>query len=123
MLSDRHPDIAVALKAMPRDARGGRPPSLAVEVVSPGAAARRRDYALKRGVSGLRPARILDRRSPRPQGDGPPPRGRPLDRAAFVGDQAAEGLVLPGLRVPLPDLWAAGEAPDDAAPDEEPPVA
>jgi Uma2 family endonuclease len=116
MLSDRHPDIAVALKGTPKDTQGRRPPSLVIEVVSKGTEARHRDYVLKREeylAYGLleywivdpfeRKVTVLLRED-----------GRWIERV-FAGDQAAEGLVLPGLRVPLAGLWAAG--------DEEPPAA
>src|SRR5262245_56173768 len=46
--SKRHPDVAVALRATPRDARGERRPSLAIEVVSHGAKAHERDHITKR---------------------------------------------------------------------------
>ena len=46
--SGRHPDVAVVVRGDPRDDGGRLRPSLAVEVVSPGKRARRRDYEDKR---------------------------------------------------------------------------
>lgn len=113
MASDRHPDIAVALKATPKDPLGRRPPSLAIEIVSPGAEARRRDYVLKREeylAYGLLEYWIVDPEERRVtvllRQD-----GRWIERV-FQGEQAAEGLVLPGLRVPLPELWSSAEDRD-----------
>jgi len=46
--TDRHPDVAIAFRDATKDHRGRRRAALAVEVVSPGAVARRRDYEAKR---------------------------------------------------------------------------
>jgi len=46
--SDRHPDLAVTFADAPRDPRGRRLPGLVIEVVSPGAEARERDFVAKR---------------------------------------------------------------------------
>ena len=48
LASDRHPDLAVVFRNAPLDVREHRIPVLAVEVVSPGKAARVRDYVEKR---------------------------------------------------------------------------
>jgi Uma2 family endonuclease len=48
MISGRHPDVAVALLVTPKNDRGRRPASFAVEIVSPGTEARERDYVTKR---------------------------------------------------------------------------
>lgn len=109
MGSDRHPDMAVALSATPPAARGHRPPSLVMEVVSEGREARHRDYVLKREeylAYGLLEYWIVD------------PAERKLTvllrdgaqwvERVFQDDQSAEGLVLPGFRVRLAELWAAG---------------
>ena len=46
--SDRHPDLAIVFRDPPRDCRGRQLATLAVEVVSPGGKARRRDLVSKR---------------------------------------------------------------------------
>ncbi len=108
LISGRNPDVAVALRNTPKDDRGFSPPALAIEVVSEGAEARRRDYETKREeylAFGLREYWVVD----------------PADRRVtvliragdtwiervFQGEQAAEGLVLPGFAVPLAELWVA----------------
>lgn len=118
MRSDRHPDVAVSLRGTSQDANGRRPPSLVVEVVSEGEEARRRDYVLRREeylAHGLleywivdpfeRKVTVLLRQN-----------GRWIERV-FAAEPAAEGLVRPGLRVPLAELWTAGTRRDT-----EPPV-
>ncbi|HWE40426.1 MAG TPA: Uma2 family endonuclease [Isosphaeraceae bacterium] len=106
----RNPDVAVVLHGTPKDERGRRPPSLVMEVVSEGADAHERDYVAKRReylAVGLREYWIID----------------PIERRVtvlvrdgdvwaeriFVGDAAAEGLVLPGFRLPLAELWEQAE--------------
>jgi Uma2 family endonuclease len=113
MLSDRHPDVAVALKATPPNPRGHRPPCLVMEVVSEGKEARERDLIIKRAeylAYGLLEYWIVD----------------PFERVILVllrdgaewveraarDDQAASGLVLPGFMVRPADVWAAG-TPED----------
>lgn len=110
MVSGRNPDVAVVLVGAPKDGRGRRRPSLVFEVVSEGAEARERDYVAKRQeylAFGLLEYWIID----------------PIDRRVtvllrdgdvwverlFVGDADAEGLVLPGFRVPLAELWAQAQ--------------
>ncbi|WP_169978120.1 Uma2 family endonuclease [Tautonia rosea] len=110
--SGRHPDVAVVLRNAPKDLRGVRVPSLVMEVVSPGAEARERDYTTKREeylAFGLFEYWIVD----------------PIDRRItvlirdagtwverpFTETQTAEGLVLPGFLVPVAELFAA--AADD----------
>jgi Uma2 family endonuclease len=107
MVSGRNPDVAVVVAGTAKDHRGRRPPSLAIEVVSPGAAARDRDYRTKREeylAFGLREYWIVD----------------PIERRIIVlirfgdswiehvfnADQVAEGLVLPGFRVAVAELLA-----------------
>jgi len=46
--TDRHPDVAIAFRDAPIDERGRLRAGLAVDVVSPGSRARRRDYEAKR---------------------------------------------------------------------------
>lgn len=118
MASGRNPDAAVVLKGTPKDPRGRRPPSLAVEVVSVGGEAR--DYETKREeylAYGLREYWIVD-----PQAvkvtvllrDGTVW----LERV-FQGDQTIESLVLPGFQARVSDLWidADDEADDETDPD------
>jgi Uma2 family endonuclease len=112
MVSGRNPDVAVVLQGTPKDDRGRRPASFAVEVVSEGAEARERDYVTRRVeylAYGLREYWIVD------------PEQRRVailvrDGDAWVeriveGDDSAESLVLPGFVVPLSELWA-GESED-----------
>ena len=123
LVSGRNPDVAVALRSTPKDGRGRRPPSLAFEVVSEGSDARERDYVAKRAeylAFGLREYWIVD------------PQDRTVtvlvrDGDAWVEqsyrtDQTAVSLVLPGLAMPLPDLWAdrENELPDRDAPNGAP---
>jgi Uma2 family endonuclease len=61
--SDRHPDLGVILRDSALDDRGRRRAALAIEVVSPGSASRRRDYEEKREeylAFGLREYWIVD---------------------------------------------------------------
>ncbi|QDV32282.1 Uma2 family endonuclease [Tautonia plasticadhaerens] len=119
MVSGRNPDAAVVVSGTAKGARGRRPPSLAFEVVSPGAEARERDYRTKREeylAYGLREYWIVD----------------PVERRVVVlireGDswierpfaegQAAEGLVLPGFRVDVAELLTLPEG--DEAGEEAP---
>ena len=119
MVSARHPDVSVTTQGTPRHRRERRPPSLAIEVVSPGSDARQRDYVTKREeylAYGLLEYWIVD----------PFERkvivlvrdGDTWNERVFAGEQAAEGLVLPGFRIPLPELWAAAEK-DEGADTEE----
>jgi Uma2 family endonuclease len=114
MHSDRHPDVAIALRATIPNPRGQRPPSLVMEVVSEGVEARHRDYVTKRAeylAYGLAEYWIVD------------PHDRKLTvllrdgdqwlERLFQADQSAEGLVLPGFAVNLPDLWSAGTQQED----------
>jgi Uma2 family endonuclease len=110
MISGRNPDVAVTLKATPKDARGHRPASFAAEVVSEGTEARERDYVTKREeylAYGLDEYWIVD----------------PIERRVTIlvrngdawtesfvkGDDVAESVVLPGFVVPLAGLWADEE--------------
>ena len=106
MISGRNPDVAVVLQGTPKDPRGLRPASFAVEVVSKGKRARERDYVTKRQeylVYGLREYWIVD------------PELRQVTILLREGDawserlvrdeQSAESLALPGLIIPLEQLW------------------
>jgi Uma2 family endonuclease len=116
MISGRNPDVSVVLHGTQRSFRGQRPPAVAFEIVSEGAEARHRDYVTKRAeylAYGLAEYWIVD----------------PADRKIIVllrdgdawverlfhSDQSAQGLVLPGFRVPLPDLWQAANDDEPAA--------
>lgn len=108
MVSGRNPDVAVVLRGAPRDERGRRIPALAMEIVSEGVEAHERDYVTKRAeylAFGLLEYWIVDPFARRitvliRRGD-------VWHERAFDGEQAAEGLVLPGFAVPLAELWAA----------------
>ena len=60
MITGRNPDLGIVLRGAPKDWRGRTGPALVAEVVSRDSI--QRDYETRRGVSGLRPPRILDRR-------------------------------------------------------------
>lgn len=113
MVSGRNPDVAVVLRNTPRDHRGHRPPVLAFEVVSKGGEAR--DYQVKREeylAFGLREYWIVDPRARRVtvlirDGD------TWIERV-FQGEEAAQGLVLPGFTLPLAELWPEEEVGDDS---------
>ena len=110
MASARHPDVSVVL-AGTRRVGGRRPPSLVIEVVSPGEVARRRDYVVKREeylAYGIREYWIVDR----------------LTRAVTVltreddawvehvfdrDDQPAASRILPGFAVLPAELWVAAD--------------
>jgi Uma2 family endonuclease len=111
MISGRHPDVAVALQEMPKDSRGRRPASFAVEVVSAGAEAGHRDYVTKREeylAYGLAEYWIVD------------PRRRLVTILVRDGDDwsertvkgrgSAASVVLTGFVVPLTDLWAGSRS-------------
>lgn len=116
MISERHPDVAVTLRNTPKGLDGHRPPDLVMEVVSPGAEAHHRDYVTKREeylAFGVREYWIVDPIARRVlvlvrNGDA-------WVERVFQNDQAAEGLVLPGFAVRLPELWAVLE---DAPPED-----
>ena len=106
MISGRNPDVAVALRATPKDWRGRRLPSLVFEVVSEGSDAHERDYVTKRAeylAYGLREYWIVDLQT----------RivtvlirdGDVWIEQIYRDDQQAVSLVLPGFAVRLPDLW------------------
>ncbi len=114
MVSGRNPDVALSLANTPRDLRGSRPPSLAVEVVSSGDEARTRDYVTKREeylAFGLREYWIVDRFERKitvliRDGDS-------WVERVFVDGQSAEGLVLPGFSVAVSEIWPEGDDEDD----------
>jgi len=111
MISGRHPDVAVTLRGTPKDSRGRRPASFAIEVVSEGKEARYRDYVTKRQeylAYGLREYWIVDPELKRVtllirDGD------TWVERIA-TGDQSATSVVLPGFVVALADLWPAHDS-------------
>ena len=103
----------MVLRNTPKDHRGHRPPVLAFEVVSKGGEAR--DYQVKREeylAFGLREYWIVDPMARRVtvlirDGDA-------WIERVFQGEQAAEGLVLPGFALPLAELWVEEELGDDS---------
>jgi Uma2 family endonuclease len=106
--SDRHPDVALIFRDAPLNEQGRRRADLAVEVVSPGAQARRRDYEEKREEYlrvGLREYWIVDPKDRRVTvltlGDGPDWIG-----SAFQGDDPIVSRLLPGLALTVARLWA-----------------
>ena len=115
LVTDRHPDVAVVFRDAPLDERGRRRAALAVEVVSPGNKARRRDYEDKRGDylavglleywivdPGLRLVTVLNR----VEADGVPTWSE--DRAFGDGGVIVSGL-LRGFAGTVADLWASVE--------------
>jgi Uma2 family endonuclease len=110
MISGRNPDVAVTLKGTPKDSRGRRPASFAVEVVSRGVEAHERDHVTKPQEYleyGLREYWIVDpfeRRVTVLVRD-----GDAWAERVVAGDQSAESAVLPGFVVPVAELWAGEE--------------
>jgi Uma2 family endonuclease len=112
--SGRNPGLAIVFHDTPEDARGRRPPELAVEIVSPGREAHERDYVTKRGdylAFGLRECWIVD------------PLRRQVtvlvreDRAeaagwaehVFRGDEMTVSPLLEGFAARVSELWADAE--------------
>jgi Uma2 family endonuclease len=117
MISGRNPDVAVVLKGTPKDPRGRRPPSLAIEVVSAGSETR--DYHTKREeylAYGLREYWIVD------------PQARKVTvllrdgsvwvERVFQGEQVIESLVLPGFGARVDELWVDAESDEGVESDE-----
>lgn len=117
--SGRNPDLAVVVQGAARDERGRRRPSLVVEVVSPGQDGPDRDYLTKREeylAYGLLEYWIVDsfaRRVTVLLRD-----GDVWVERVFENEATAEGLVLPGFAVRLPELWAVAETDDDEEPSD-----
>jgi Uma2 family endonuclease len=109
MISGRNPDAAVVVRHTPKNSRGRRPPSLAVEVVSRGGEAR--DYETKREEYlryGLLEYWIVDpqvRRVTVLYRD-----GDAWVERVFEADQTIESLVLPGFAGRVADLWVDVES-------------
>ncbi len=112
--SDRHPDLAIVFRDTPRDANRRQRALLAVEVVSPGNRARKRDYEAKREeylALGLAEYWIVD------------PRllritvlirlGEAWAERVFGGDDVIESDLLPGLGCRVSDLWIDADPVDD----------
>jgi len=120
MVSGRNPDVAIVLRGTPKDARGRRPPSLVVEVVSPGAKARERDYRDKRQeylVFGIREYWIVDPRLRQVtvlirRDD---PEGPTWSERVFRGEEVIESVLLPGFVGTVAGLWVDVEADEDEA--------
>ena len=79
--SGRNPDIAVVVAGTPRDHRGNRPPSLAMELVSEGAECGGGIIRRSGRNTWPMPPGILDRRPDRASGNSPDPQRRCLGRA------------------------------------------
>lgn len=115
MISGRNPDAAVVLEGTPRNTRGRRPASLAVEVVSVGGEAR--DYETKREeylAYGLFEYWIVDPQARKVTAlyrD-----GNAWVERVFQGDQAIESYALPGFAARVSDLWVNADT-DEAEPD------
>jgi Uma2 family endonuclease len=110
LISDRHPDLAIIFKGADLDDRGRQRAALAVEVVSPGSKARRRDYEEKREeylLVGLREYWIVDPKIgqvtvlSRVEG----PDGPAWVERAFTRDEAIGSDLLPGLQAEVAVLW------------------
>ena len=103
LVSERHPDVAIVFRGAPLDDRGRRRAALAVEVVSPGARARRRGYEEKREeylVVGIREYWIVDPKLGQvtvlarvEAADGPAWAERVFDGEAPIGSEFLPGLV------------------------------
>jgi Uma2 family endonuclease len=112
MISGRNPDAAIVLRGTPKDTRGQRRASLAVEVVSVGGETR--DYETKREeylVYGLLEYWIVD-----PQARKVTVLIREGDtwvEQVFLGDQPVGSLVLPGFATTVSELLA-GPEPDES---------
>ena len=116
MISGRHPDVAVALWSTPKDPRGRRPASFAIEVVSEGKEARERDYVTKRQeylAYGLREYWIVDpelRRVTILLRD-----GDAWVERVVAADGRAESVMLPGFVVSAAELWQSDEDDEDGS--------
>jgi Uma2 family endonuclease len=118
--SDRHPDLGVLVRGDPLDDRGRRRPSLVVEVISPGKAARKRDYETKREeylALGLREYWIVDPLLRqvvvlvRREGPG----GPTWDEGVFRDQDVIVSALLPGFAGLVDDLWVEAEMNEDVA--------
>jgi Uma2 family endonuclease len=105
LVSIRSPDVAVVLEGTPKNLRSRRPPSLAVEVVSPGGEVR--DYQTKREeylAYGLLEYWIVDpaeRKVTVLTRDGDVWREQ-----VFRGEQPVASVVLPGFAPRVEEFWA-----------------
>lgn len=116
--SDRHPDLAIVFRGAALDDQRNLRAALAIEVVSPGERARRRDYEDKRGdylLVGIVEYWIVDPKSRRVTvlaredgGDGPAWRER-----LFVDDEPITSDLLPGFAGRVADLWMDAESDED----------
>ena len=116
--TDRHPDLAVVFRGAARNARGRQLPRLVVEVVSPGAKARKRDYQDKADDYlriGIEEYWVVD---PDPRRLTVHVRRADGDRAhwdqrTFEHDQAVESELLPDFRATVADFWAHVDAEEN----------
>jgi Uma2 family endonuclease len=115
--SDRHPDLGVVFRNAPRDERDCRRAALVIEVVSPGAEARRRDLVEKRedylsfGVPEywivdpeLRQVTTLVRHG---EGEGA---AAAWSERAYRGEETIASECLPGFDGTVSELWLNLEA-------------
>jgi Uma2 family endonuclease len=118
MVSGRNPDLAIVFQGTPKDARGRRPPSLVVEVVSEGG--EDRDYQEKRQdylLFGIQEYWIIDPRLRqvtvlvRREGPG----GPTWDEQVFRGDDVIVGALLLGFAGTVAELWVDAELDEDDA--------
>jgi Uma2 family endonuclease len=116
--SDRHPDLGVVFRATRPDSRNRRQATLAVEVVSPGKPARKRDYEEKREeypAVGIREYWIIDPDSlqvmvlVRREGQG----GPSWEERTFRDDQIIGSEILPGFVGRASELWTDMELAGD----------
>ncbi len=108
--SDRHPDLAIVFRGAPLNPRGRQIPGLVVEVVSPGARARRRDYEEKREEYlrlGIAEYWIVDPESRHVTVLVRQDAGANSSWAerVFQGDDSLESTLLPGFEGPVGALW------------------
>ena len=112
--SGRNPDLAIVLPGTAKDARGRRPPQLAVEVVSRGREAHERDYVAKREeylTFGLREYWIVDPRRRQVtvlirEEEGEASRWA---EHLFCGEETIVSPLLAGFAATVVELWADAE--------------
>ena len=112
--SDRHPDLAIVFRDTPRDASRRQRALLAVEVVSPGNRARKRDYETKREeylAIGLAEYWIVDPKQL--QITVLIRQGEAWAERVYRGDDLIESHLLPDLGCRVSDLWIDSDPDDD----------
>jgi len=107
--TDRHPDLSIIFQGKAPDARGRRMPDLVVEVVSPGRAARDRDYVAKRAdylAFGILEYWIVDPIARTVTVLSRPDAGAEWSERVFGDGEAIVSPLLPGFAVVPGSLWA-----------------